>query len=609
MLLLLIFIVGSCIKEVVSENPSSLNCTWKFIEQPLSHFQRSEGGYYKQRLCVYDEYWKPSASLPVFLYTGNESPVEEYVNSTGLIWDLAKKMNALIVFAEHRYFGESIPEINGMENCLSYLTSEEALADYASLCNTMRREWGVGDASIIAFGGSYGGMLSSWLRIVYPTAVDGAIAASAPVWGFPLQSCPLDGSAKAVSYAASPAAGCAPHCADNLKAAYVLLTEIAKTSEGRAALSESMDLCSPLQSEKDIESFLQYLQTPLFDLSEGSYPFPSSYITFALTGTDAQLPPWAMQVMCESLAGDYGIQITGDTQAVAFTVRIGEVEVNVDWDKTEGNGYTQNQLQESGALELASAAARSIQLWYNVTGTMESCIDWSTAAPNAPHTTASQSPAHIAFRNGLRELASKTTSKHAYYSEGEVEQGNEATDKKTKCTADQTAMDAMTAWNTLCCNDGINLINPLAQGVGNDLYWPPNQPKGFTKEQVIPGSLDYCVYLEALGLYGVPSKRDDWSKWMDTVYGGERLQYVTNIVYTNGNLDPWSPAGVLSASKTVNPSIETVVIDMGGHHLDLFWPTANDPDSALTARAMEEKSIRKWIEEKQLSASRQTTDI
>ena len=122
-------------------------------------------------MCVYDHFWEPNKGLPVFLYTGNESPVEEYVNNTGLMWDLAPQHKALVIFAEHRYFGESIPKLDGVVNCMSYLSSEEALADYASLVNHMRREWGAGESAFIAFGGSYGGMLASWMRIQYPHAI------------------------------------------------------------------------------------------------------------------------------------------------------------------------------------------------------------------------------------------------------------------------------------------------------------------------------------------------------------------------------------------------------------------------------------------------------
>ena len=105
---------------------SSLDCVWKFIDQPLSHFERgSAERVLKQRLCIYENYWKSNSTLPIFLYTGNESPVEEYVNNTGLLWTLAEKYSALIVFAEHRYFGESMPEIEQMPNCISYLNVAE----------------------------------------------------------------------------------------------------------------------------------------------------------------------------------------------------------------------------------------------------------------------------------------------------------------------------------------------------------------------------------------------------------------------------------------------------------------------------------------------------
>ena len=87
------------------------------------------------------------------------------------MWDLAPKLGALLVFAEHRYFGESIPTLKGQANCLAFASSAQALADYAVLLQHLRG----GDPRIaaVAFGGSYGGMLSAWFRMKYPSAVDG----------------------------------------------------------------------------------------------------------------------------------------------------------------------------------------------------------------------------------------------------------------------------------------------------------------------------------------------------------------------------------------------------------------------------------------------------
>lgn len=53
-------------------------------------------------LCVYvcvDAYWENSEIL--FLYTGNEGPIDSFYNNSGLVFELAQKFSALVVFVEH----------------------------------------------------------------------------------------------------------------------------------------------------------------------------------------------------------------------------------------------------------------------------------------------------------------------------------------------------------------------------------------------------------------------------------------------------------------------------------------------------------------------------
>lgn len=91
----------------------------------------------------------------------------------------------------YRYYGESLPFGNKSYDSpahLGFLSSGQALADFVDLIDFLQKSCSVTKdlkkLPVVAFGGSYGGMLSSWLRMKYPGSVIGAIASSAPIWQF-----------------------------------------------------------------------------------------------------------------------------------------------------------------------------------------------------------------------------------------------------------------------------------------------------------------------------------------------------------------------------------------------------------------------------------------
>ena len=71
-------------------------------------------------------------------------------------------------------------------------------------------------------------MLAGWFRMKYPDVIDGAIAASAPIWQLAetVQRDTLDMQAVAITRGVSAAGGSTDQCAENLRAAWPLLTEV-----------------------------------------------------------------------------------------------------------------------------------------------------------------------------------------------------------------------------------------------------------------------------------------------------------------------------------------------------------------------------------------------
>eukprot|EP00050_Salpingoeca_kvevrii_P017699 m.67439 g.67439 ORF g.67439 m.67439 type:complete len:617 (-) comp7680_c0_seq1:23-1873(-) len=555
-----------------ADRPSSADCEWTRVEQPLDHFARglpSNAAPWQQRVCIMRR-WATGPSPPILFYAGNESPVEEYVNNTGLMYDLAAKLEAFVVFAEHRFFGESIPHVAGVENCMAFVSSAQALADYAMLVPELKARNNLTESKVVVFGGSYGGMLAAWMRMKYPNVVDGAISASAPIWAFPLNRPPLDGAAQSITYSASKSAGSAPLCTQNFLAAWVVMRELGKHDWGRQLLSQQLDLCHAVTTPQAVERLIQDLQSPLFNIAEGDYPFPSDYITFALTGSRIPLPAWPMRVACSNLATDWGVAISGSPDKVQFSVGYGSqqrVRIAVNWNTTSATGsFVQSDVMASGIPQLLAGVKGALGVWYNFTGT-EQCLP----VPSA------EAPAPAAMTEEQR--ASRTAT------------GAQA----SNVCQPQKSLEALDMWDAICCNEGLQLIQMYQQGVGRDMFWPPNVGPNVTEDDMINAESRQNLCADAFakrGLYGFPATSDPWARWMDAMYGGKNIAAHSNIVFSNGQLDPWSLGGV---TESLSPTMKTVLLPLGAHHLDLFFADPNDPPCAAEARSLEEQEIRKWI--------------
>lgn len=535
--------------------PSSVNCTYTYLRQPLDHFARGSATTYQQRICLYDGF--VTSPQYVLFYVGNESPVEEYVNNTGLMWEVGAEIGALLVFAEHRYEGLSVPNVTGMPNCLSYCTIEQALADYASAISWLKDTY-TQDLKVVVLGGSYGGMLAGWFRMKYPASAVGAIAASAPIWGLPTLDSAMDGSSLAVSRNFGSFAGAADACRDNMLGAWPLMTAIGELDGGPEYLAETMGLCSAPRSGAALASAVQGM---LFDLAEANYPFPSTYITSAVGPGGYALPAWPIRVACADLT-DPIVTLTGDVANVTFAAHIDSLSVAVDWDQIQSVSFDAVDDLTPNVATLLKGVATAWGLWCNVSGTLE-CLEPSGCA------------------SGRRRL-------------------EETSDV---CTAESYSGGS---WGPLCCNDDIQLVNTLVQGAGDGLFWPPNVPRGETLEDVLGpyGSVDAGCGSYG-GLQGYPPTSDPWSRWLVSEFGDKSaVQAASNIVFSNGCLDPWSAAGVYDAAicttngtvvTNLTDSVTSLILDLGAHHLDLFFMHDDDPDCAIQARAFETNAIKTWL--------------
>jgi lysosomal Pro-X carboxypeptidase len=435
-----------------------------WFNQTLDHFAFTTNATFPQKYLYNDTWWDKDEPGPIFFYTGNEGIIEAFAENSGFMWDIAPEFKALLVFAEHRYYGESLPfggKIGKDASKVGYLTSEQALADYAQLINYIKiKNPSAVNSPVIAFGGSYGGMLAAWFRMKYPHVCAGAIAASAPVAQF-TSPCDAFGRIVTSDYTAAVSNGT---CSQNIRKSWAALDRLANQTNntGLDWINKNWKLCSPFTQASNVSVLKNYLNEMWTNIAMMDYPYPTSFLV--------PLPGNPVNAVCSKLEGVY-----------------------------------------STDEELITHIFEATSIYFNYTGAAK-CLN-------------------------LAET-------------------------------DDIGADM---WNYQACSE---MVMPFCYDGVNDMFeaskWDVRQ---FSKD---------CLR--------------DWNvvprpNMANLMYGGRNLDAASNIVFSNGLLDPWSSGGILKTHGTV----VTVIIPEGAHHLDLRASNPADPESVISARKTEKKYIRKWI--------------
>jgi len=445
------------------------NFTTLYYDQKVDHFSYGvQPLTFKQKYLVNDAHWNASAG-PILFYTGNEGAIELFAQNTGFMFELAPQLQAMVVFAEHRYYGSSMPFGNKSythKQYYQYQSSMQALEDYVELIQFLRTNiTGAAKSPVIAFGGSYGGMLAAWIRIKYPHIVQGAIAASAPVAQFTgLTPCEdFNRLTSAVYRNASQA------CEALIKGSWKAIDAETKSANDKAWLTSQWKLCQPLKTSDDVQKLKEYLTDLWTNLAMANYPYPANFL--------APLPAYPVAQVCKAMTAG----AAGGTKQVLQSVFAG------------------------------------LSIYFNNTGTAK-CQQFTS--------------------DGMPQ-----------------------------------SLDGR-GWDLQSCTE---MVMPICADGEHDMF----EAQRWDLSEFSRGCLARW------------RTRPEPYK-MQHVYGGRELGAATNIVFSNGNLDPWSTGGV---KKTINSKVLALVIEGGAHHLDLRAAEHADPQSVRDARANEVVQMKRWIDD------------
>ena len=297
--------------------PRTYDVQW--FEQPVDHFnllqpvdpKTRQRKTFMQRLLVHNQSYGGPGS-PVIFYTGAEgSGVDAIWDHSGwIVEQLAANLSALVVMAEHRFFGASVPfgnsscELSPQFNAscessfwpnashLGVLSEEQSLQDFAMVVHHLRTELDGGwESPFITLGGSLAGEISTWFRIRYPHLVDMALAASAPILGYPGLSDEYGWNRVVTeTFRSVCAAEGVPDAVAFIRSGF---SELATLTP--AQLSSQFKTCTPAKKPCDYEVLTEMVANFVGPASESAYPPSRSPVVSAcktMVGATNSLQAW-----------------------------------------------------------------------------------------------------------------------------------------------------------------------------------------------------------------------------------------------------------------------------------------------------------------------------
>ncbi|KAI1728639.1 serine carboxypeptidase s28 domain-containing protein [Ditylenchus destructor] len=272
-----------------------------YFDARIEHFRRIEQKTFKLRYLYNLHYFNETNGILLF-YPGGLSNIESSASKMGLVWDMAEQLGAAVVFAEHRYFGESLPFGDYSFKSLStlkYLTTKHALADYALLIKEFIaiHLHTPEEVKVLTFGAEYSGMLAAWLRLRLPRIVHGAWVSTSPVLYFYGGNVDLGAYDRHISNAFKTTPGCGSDNGAQLAKALNLVEQYVLNDAGRYQLNQlfRFDNRSQIDSREDLATLKGFIYEAFVRIVSDNLPSPGNIVN--------PMPANPLKSFCSAFSG------------------------------------------------------------------------------------------------------------------------------------------------------------------------------------------------------------------------------------------------------------------------------------------------------------------